>query len=133
MKLHGLVCIALAAQLCTPVTASAGTWATQATLSNNAYNGSIAIDAKGNLVVVWYQNADPSGNLLEEVWGSSTAIGHPWGPSVDLSGGPNSTTGNNYVRISAAGNATAVYTNPSQTASFVDKPLGQNWGSPGTT
>jgi hypothetical protein len=35
--------------------------------------------------------------------------------------------------MSAAGNATAVYTNPSQTASFVDKPLGQNWGSPGTT
>jgi hypothetical protein len=133
MKFSALARLALAAPLCAAVTASAGTWATQATLSNNAYNGSIAIDANGNLVTVWNQNANASGTLLNEVWGSSAAFGHSWGPSVDLSGGPNSTEGNNYVRISAAGSATAVYTNSSATASFVDKPAGQNWGSPATT
>jgi hypothetical protein len=133
MKLNRFARFALAAPLCAAASASAGTWSTQATLSNNAYQGSIGIDANGNLVVVWYQNADSSGNLLAEAWASSAAFGHPWSAAVDLSGGPNSTNGNPTVRISAAGNATAIYTNSSATASFVDRPAGQNWGSPATT
>jgi hypothetical protein len=134
MKLIRFARFALAAPLSAALAASAGTWSTQATLANNAYQGSIAIDANGNLVTVWYQNADAGGTLLEEIWGSSAAFGHAWGPAADISGGPGSaSTGNPAVRISAAGNATAVYTNTSATASFVDKPLGQGWGSSATT
>ena len=57
----------------------AGSWATQATLANNAYQGSVTLDAAGNMVSVWYQNA-VNGSLVTEIWGSSAAIGHPLGP-----------------------------------------------------
>jgi hypothetical protein len=130
---RNLARLALTAPLFIAVSASAGSWSTQATLSNNAYQGSIAIDSHGNLVVVWYQNADAAGNLLEEAWASSTSIGHPWTAPVDLSGGTNSTTGNPAVRISAAGNATTVYSSSTLGAAFVDKPLGQNWSTPAST
>ena len=114
------------------VSASAGSWSTQATLANNAYQGSIAIDASGNLVTVWYQNG-VNGSLVEEVWGSSAAFGQPWSAPVDISGGVGSTTGNPTVRMSAAGNATVVYTSPTLGAAYADKPLGGAWTSPLTT
>lgn len=110
----------------------AGSWATQATLANNAYQGSIGIDASGNLVVVWYQNG-VNGSLVEETWGSSAAFGQPWSSPVDISGGVDSTTGNPTVRMSAAGKATVVYTSPTLGAAYADKPLNGAWTSPLTT
>ena len=37
--------------------ASAGSWSTQVVLASNAYSGTVALDANGNMVSVWYQNA----------------------------------------------------------------------------
>ncbi len=110
----------------------AGSWATQATLANDAYQGSIGIDASGNLVVVWYQNA-VNGSLVEETWGSSAAFGQPWSAPVNISGGVGSTSGNPTVHMSAAGNATVVYTSPTIGAAYADKPLGGAWTSPRST
>jgi len=130
---RSLARFALVLPLSVALNASAGSWSTQATLSGNAYNGSIAIDANGNLVTVWYQNANAGGTLLAEIWGSSAAFGQAWSAPVDLSGPANSASGIPTVRIGAAGKATAIYTSPTLGAAFVDKPAGQPWGTPAST
>src|SRR6202035_6092512 len=85
----------------------AGTWSKQATLANNAYQGSIALDASGNMVAVWYQNA-VNGVLTEEIWASNAPFGGTWSAPVDLSGGLASASGPGYplVHTSAAGFST---------------------------
>jgi hypothetical protein len=131
MRFHSIK-IPTLALLTLATSAWAGSWATQQTLANNAYQGSIGIDANGNLVVVWYQNG-VNGNLVEETWGSSAAFGQPWSAPVDISGGVGSTTGNPTVRMSGAGKATVVYTSPTLGAAYADKPLNGAWTSPLTT
>jgi hypothetical protein len=44
-----------------PLPASAGSWSTQVVLASNVYNGSVALDANGNMVSVWYQKALANG------------------------------------------------------------------------
>jgi len=124
-------CLILAG-LTTAVTAWAGSWSTQATLANNAYQGSIALDGSGNMVAVWYQNA-VNGVTTQEIWASTAAFGKPWSGPVDISGGVGSTTGNPSVRSSAAGNSTAIYSSPTIGTAYVDHPLGGAWGSPLST
>src|SRR5947209_3892997 len=112
--------------------ALAGTWGTQATLANNAYQGSIALDASGNMVTVWYQNG-VNGSLVEEAWGSSAAFAQPWSAPVDISGGVGSTTGNPTVRMNTTGTATVVYSSSTLGAAYADKPLNGPWSSPRTS
>ena len=132
MSLNSIKLSMLALLVTGATLAHAGSWGTQATLANNAYQGSIGLDASGNLVVVWYQNG-VNGSLVEETWGSSAAFGQPWSAPVDISGGVGSTTGNPTVRMSAAGKATVVYTSPTLGAAYADKPLGGAWTSPLST
>jgi hypothetical protein len=124
--------VSMLALIAAATSALGGSWGTQATLANNAYQGTIALDASGNMVAVWYQNA-VNGTLLEETWASSAGFAKPWGPPVDISGGIGSTSGNPSVRMSAAGNATVVYTSPTIGAAYADKPAGGAWTSPLST
>jgi len=116
-----------------PMPASAGSWSTQAVLASNAYSGTIALDANGNMVSVWYQNALPNGTAVNEIWASTAPFGHAWSTPVNISGNIGVASGNPSVRSSAAGNSTAIYTSPTLGAAFVDHPAGGNWGTPGST
>ena len=127
MKIKHLRMFVMALPFTAVTSVWAGSWSTQATLASNAYQGSVAIDASGNLVSVWYQNG------VAEVYASTGAVGQPWAAPVDISGGTNSTTGNPTVRMSASGNATAIYTSPTIGAAYVDKPAGGAWKSPLST
>lgn len=127
MEIKRLLMFLMAVSLAAATSVWAGSWSTQATLATNAYQGSIAIDASGNLVAVWYQNG------VAEIWASTGAVTKRWAAPVDISGGTNSATGNPTVRMSASGNATAIYTSPTIGAAYVDKPAGGAWKSPLST
>jgi len=113
--------------------ASAGTWGTQAQLSTNAYNGTIAIDSAGNLTSVWFQSSLPNGTAVNQIWASSAAFGQTWSAPVDVSGTIGVASGNPSVRTSAYGIATAVYNNASGAGTFSDHPAGASWSTPGAT
>jgi len=119
----------LAVPLVAATSASAGSWSTQATLASSAYQGTIGLDASGNMTSVWYQYNAPNGTAIDEIWGSSAAFGQAWSAPVDISGPIGTASANPSVRVSAAGNATAVYTNPSQGTVYNDKPAGGSWGT----
>jgi hypothetical protein len=51
LKLTGVI---LSLLMIVPMPASAGSWSTQAVLASNAYSGTIALDANGNMISVWY-------------------------------------------------------------------------------
>ena len=108
--------------LAASVPSSAGTWGTQAELATNAYNGTVAIDASGNLNSVWYQNALPNGTAVNEIWASSAAFGHSWSTPVNISGPIGVASGNPSVRGSASGNVTAIYTNQNGNVMYVTVP-----------
>jgi hypothetical protein len=115
------------------MSAGAATWGTPAVLGSNAYSGSVAIDSAGNLTGVWYQYTSSSGSQINEIWASTAAIGHAWSAPVNISGPIGVASGNPIVRTSASGNATAIYTDPTNGGTYVDHPSGGNWGLPGVT
>jgi hypothetical protein len=133
MKCKSLASLILVLPMSAAVSASAGSWSTQATLANNAYSGTIALDTSGNMTSVWYQNAAPNDTAINEIWASSAAFGQPWSAPVDLSGNIGVASGNPTVRVSASGNATAIYTSPTIGAAYIDKPAGGSWGTPRAT
>jgi hypothetical protein len=55
-------------------------------LGTNAYNGTVALDAAGNMTSVWYQYTLPNGSAVNEIWASSAAFGQPWSLPVNISG-----------------------------------------------
>ena len=112
----------------------AGSWGTPAVLGNNAYSGTIALDAKGNMTAAWNQLLYTNGVLSgAQISASTAAFGKPWSAPIDISGSIG--TGASYpaVHTSAAGNVTAIYTNADVSGNFVDHPAGGNWGLPGAT
>jgi hypothetical protein len=133
MKYKSLASLMLVLPLGAAISASAGSWSTQATLANNAYSGTIALDSAGNMTSVWYQNAAPNGTAINQIWASSAAFGQPWSAPVDLSGNIGVASGNPTVRTSASGNATAIYTSPTIGAAYIDKLAGGSWGTPRAT
>jgi hypothetical protein len=100
----------------------AGTWSTQSVLANNAYSGSIALDASGNMTSVWYQNALPNGTAVNEIFASTALFGKPWSSPLNISGPIGVASGNPIVRTSGSGNRTALYNNASGVGTFVDAP-----------
>ena len=127
--LRGTVFCLLAVLAAAPAWAG---WNTQSVLANSAYDGSIAIDASGNLTSLWFQY-QVGGNTVNQIWASSTAIGHAWSVPVDVSGNVIVSGGNPLVHVSAAGNGTAVFTNPAGAGVFADRPAGGAWGAVGAT
>src|SRR3974390_972988 len=130
MKSKSLAGLMLTVLFAAAVTASAGSWSTQATLANNAYNGTVALDASGRLNSVWYQNAAPNGSAINQIWASPATVGGSWSAPVDISGTIGVASGNPSVRGSASGNVTAIYTDPTIGRAYVDKPAGGAWKSP---
>jgi curli biogenesis system outer membrane secretion channel CsgG len=94
------VCVMVAAWMA--AVSAYGQWQTQATLANNAYQGSIALDASGNKIAIWYQNA-VNGNLTEEIWASNATFGGAWSSPVDISGGTDSDSGPGHPIVHVAG------------------------------
>jgi hypothetical protein len=133
MRSKSLASVVLVITMGAAISASAGSWSTQATLANNAYSGTIGLDSSGNMTSVWYQNAAPNGTAINEIWASSAAFGQSWSTPVDLSGNIGVASGNPTVRVSAAGTATAIYTSPTIGAAYIDKPAGGSWGTPRAT
>ena len=118
--------------IATAVPGWAGSWGTPAVLGTNAYLGSIALDAKGNMTSAWYQALYSNGTLVgAQVSASTASFGQHWSTPVNISGSIG--TGSSYpaVHSSAAGNVTAIYTNADVAGAFVDHPAGGNWGLPG--
>jgi hypothetical protein len=133
MKCKSLTSLLLYMLFAAATPALAGTWATQVVLATNAYNGTVALDASGNLTSVWYQNALPNGTAVNEIWAATAPFGHPWSAPVNISGPIGVASGNPSVRTSASGNVTAIYTSPALGGTFVDHPAGGNWGAPAST
>ena len=133
MKCKSLTSLLLCVLFAAATPALAGTWATQVVLATNAYNGTVALDASGNLTSVWYQNALPNGTAVNEIWAATATFGHPWSAPVNISGPIGVASGNPSVRTSASGNVTAIYTSPALGGTFVDHPAGGNWGAPAST
>ena len=133
MTYKTLTGVILSLLMIAPVLAFSGSWQTQVVLSSNAYNGTVALDANGNMVSVWYQNSLANGTGVNEIWASSAPFGHAWSTPVNISGNIGVASGNPSVRSSAAGNSTAIYTDPTLGAAFVDHPSGGSWGTPGST
>ena len=113
--------------------ASAASWGTQQVLGSNAFSGSVALDASGNMVGVWYQSSLSNGTAVNEIWASTAPFGQPWSAPLNISGPIGVASGNPVVHSSAAGKATAIYTSPSFGGTFVDHPAGGSWGTPSTT
>jgi hypothetical protein len=128
-----LISLVLCVLLVAAVPAAAGTWSTQVVLSTNAYSGTVALDAAGNMVSVWYQSTLPNGTAVNEIWASTAAFGQPWSAPVNMSGPIGVSSGNPSVRSSTTGNATAIYTSPTLGGTFADHPAGGHWGTPGAT
>jgi hypothetical protein len=108
-------------------------WDSQFVLGTSAYQGTIAIDSAGNLTAVWFQYQTPSGGAVNQIWASTAAFGQPWSVPVNISGTISVSGGSSQVRTSAGGKATAIYTDPTLGAAFVDHTAGGTWGTPGTT
>lgn len=129
MKFKSLACLMLAMPLVAATDASAGSWSKQATVASSAYQGTVGLDASGNMTSVWYQYNAPNGTSIDQIWASSAAFGQPWSTPVDVSGNIGTASPNVSVRVSAAGNATALYTNPTLGTVYNDKPAGGSWGN----
>ena len=133
MKCKSLASVILIVLVAVSLPASAGTWGTQVVLATNAYNGTVALDASGNMTSVWFQANLPNGTAVNEIWAATAPFGQPWSAPVNISGTIGNGSSYPSVRTSTSGNATAVYTSPTLGGAFVDHPAGGNWGTPGTT
>jgi hypothetical protein len=115
------------------IPAFAGTWSTPQVLGTNAYSGSVALDASGNMTAVWYQSQLPNGTAVDAIWASTAAFGQTWSTPVNISGNIGVASGNPIVHASTPGKATAIYTSPTLGGTFADHPAGGSWGTPGST
>jgi len=129
MNCKSIMSLMAVAAFAVATSASAGSWSTQATLASSAYQGTVGLDAAGNMTSVWFQYNAPNGSAIDEIWASSAAFGQPWSAPVDVSGNLGPSQNNPGVRVSAAGNATAVYTSQTLGTVYNDKPAGGSWGT----
>ena len=81
MKCRRFTGLVLAVALTAATDGWAGSWATQATLANNAYQGSVSLDASGNMVSAWSKRGDRfagHGNLGQQRGDWSTRGQRRW-------------------------------------------------------
>jgi hypothetical protein len=102
--------------------ASAGTWDTPAPLDTQANDvdptTSIAMDAKGNAMVVWSQRGGSNG---VQSYAKRYVAGSGWGGDVPLGGSVDMAASQPQVAMDTAGNAFAVWTQVDSSAA--DSPL----------
>lgn len=110
--------------------AFAGTWTTGVVLSTGGegWESASAIDASGNSIAVWDERTT-KGLVIDRVWTRSRPSGGAWGAVTNLSPAPLQTT---YVfpavRVSAKGNATAIWSDVAGVWTS-DRPAGGAWSA----
>jgi hypothetical protein len=119
-----LVCLALT--FLRPAFPQAGAWTSPATLSagGQGWQAAAAIDGTGNSVAVWDEITS-----LAQLWSRSKPSGGNWGPVTEVSPALEATAIYPAVRISAAGFATAVWSDQGGVWT-ADRPPASNWNAP---
>jgi hypothetical protein len=116
-----LVCIAVA--FVAAVSAQAGAWAPPVALSTGGqgFEAAVAIDENGNSVALWDEIT-----TLDQLWSRSKPRGGSWGSVTEVSPALQTNSPLPVVRISAAGFATAVWSDNSGVWT-ADRPAASNW------
>ena len=119
-----LVCLAVT--FLVPAFSQTGTWAPPAVLSTGGqgWQTAAAIDGSGNSVAVWDEITS-----LAQLWSRSKPSGGNWGSVTEVSPALEATSIYPAVRISAAGFATAVWSDQGGVWT-ADRPPASSWNSP---
>ena len=115
----------IAATLLAPVSAQSGVWTAPTTLSTGGqgWEAAAAIDADGNSLALWDERT-----TQDQLWSRSRPSNGSWGPVTEFNPALQTVSVYPVVRISAAGFATAVWTD--QTGVWTaDRPSGSNWNA----
>ena len=109
-----------------PAFSQAGTWTSPAVLSTGGqgWQAAAAIDGTGNSVAVWDEITS-----LASFWSRSKPSGGNWGAVTEVSPALEANSIYPAVRISAAGFATAVWSDQGGVWT-ADRPPASNWNSP---
>ncbi len=118
--------LCFAAALLVPAFSQAGTWAAPTVLSTGGqgWQAAAAIDANGNSVAVWDEITS-----LAQLWSRSRPSGGSWGAVTEVSPALEANSIYPAVRVSAAGFATAVWSDQGGVWT-ADRPPASNWSSP---
>jgi len=116
-----LVCIAVA--FGAAASAQTGAWAPPMVLSTGGqgWEAAAAIDGSGNSVALWDERT-----TLDQIWSRSKPSGGSWGSVTEVSPALQTTSVLPAVRISAAGFATAVWSDNNGVWT-ADRPAASNW------
>jgi hypothetical protein len=116
----------LAVTFLVPAFSQAGTWAPPTVLSTGgqAWQAAAAIDGAGNSVAIWDEITN-----LAQLWSRSRPSGGNWGAVTEVSTALEANSIYPAVRISAAGFATAVWSDQGGVWT-ADRPPASNWSSP---
>jgi hypothetical protein len=116
-----LVCIAVT--LAAVASGQTGAWAPPLVLSTGGqgWQAAAAIDGSGNSVALWDERT-----TLDQLWSRSKPSGGSWGSVTEVSPAIQTTSVSPTVRISAAGFATAVWSDNSGVWT-ADRPPASNW------
>jgi hypothetical protein len=116
-----LVCITVA--FLTPAFAQAGAWTAPVALSTGGqgFEAAAAIDGNGNSVALWDEIT-----TLDQLWSRSRPTGGSWGSVTEVSPALQSNTTFPVVHISAAGFATAVWSDNNGVWT-ADRPAASKW------
>jgi hypothetical protein len=119
-----LICIAVA--FLAPASAQTGAWTPPVALSSGGqgWEAAAAIDGNGNSVALWDERTS-----LDRIWSRSKPGGSKWGSVTGVSPALETTSVFPAVRISAAGFATAVWSDEDGVWT-ADRPPASNWNSP---
>jgi hypothetical protein len=118
--------LCLAVTLLVPAVSQAGTWSAPTVLSSGGqgWQAAAAIDGTGNSVAVWDEITN-----LSQLWSRSKPSGGNWGAAMEVSPALEANSIYPAVRISAAGLATAVWSDQGGVWT-ADRPPASNWSSP---
>src|SRR3984957_165200 len=119
-----LICIAVA--FLAPASAQTGAWTPPVALSSGGqgWEAAAAIDGNGNSVALWDERTS-----LDRIWSRSKPGGSKWGSVTGVSPALETTSVFPAVRISAAGFATAVWSDEDGVWT-ADRPPASNWNAP---
>jgi hypothetical protein len=118
-----LVCLAVT--FLVPAFSQTGAWTAPAVLSTGGqgWEAAAAIDGTGNSVAVWDEITS-----LSQLWSRSKPSGGSWGPVTEISPALETNAVYPAVRISAAGFATAVWSDQGGVWT-ADRPPASNWSA----
>jgi len=119
-----LACMAVA--FLAPASAQTGAWTPPVTLSTGGqgWEAAAAIDGNGNAVALWDERT-----TLDRLWSRSKPSGGSWGSVTGVSPALETTSVFPVLRMSAAGFATAVWSDQDGVWT-ADRPPASNWNSP---